>query len=49
MNRTQTVITTCTRDCPNTCGLIATVKNGRLTKLDHPHRSGPHPDCRPGG
>lgn len=35
-----TVVTTCTRDCPNTCGLIATVTNGRLTGLrgdpDHP-------------
>ncbi|MGD9162712.1 MAG: molybdopterin-dependent oxidoreductase [Desulfobacteraceae bacterium] len=34
------IITTCTRDCPNTCGLIATVLNGRLVKLsgspDHP-------------
>jgi anaerobic selenocysteine-containing dehydrogenase/GMP synthase-like glutamine amidotransferase len=32
--------TSCTRDCPNTCGLIATVEDGRLVKLggnpDHP-------------
>lgn len=27
------VITTCTRDCPNTCGLIATVEDGRVTGL----------------
>lgn len=34
------VVTTCTRDCPNTCGLVATVENGRLTRLagdpEHP-------------
>jgi len=34
------VITTCTRDCANTCGLVATVEDGRLVKLtgdpDHP-------------
>ncbi len=29
----QHIITTCTRDCPNTCGLIATVRDGRLVKL----------------
>lgn len=38
------VITTCTRDCPNACGLIATVENGRLTRLqgdpDHPLTGG---------
>jgi anaerobic selenocysteine-containing dehydrogenase/GMP synthase-like glutamine amidotransferase len=27
------IVTTCTRDCPNTCGLIATVENGRLVGL----------------
>lgn len=27
------VTTTCTRDCPNTCGLLATVEKGRLTRL----------------
>lgn len=36
----KTVYTTCTRDCPNTCGLSAVVKNGRLVRLtgsrDHP-------------
>ncbi|WP_461210676.1 molybdopterin-dependent oxidoreductase [Desulfocurvus sp. DL9XJH121] len=36
----KTVVTTCTRDCANTCGLVATVDNGRLVKLagdpDHP-------------
>jgi len=37
---TKTITTTCTRDCPNTCGLVATVENGRLVKLagdrEHP-------------
>ena len=36
----KTIITTCTRDCPNTCGLIATIENGRVIGLkgsaDHP-------------
>ncbi|MBE0585969.1 MAG: molybdopterin-dependent oxidoreductase, partial [Desulfofustis sp.] len=36
----RTIATTCTRDCPNTCGLIATVEDGRLVRLtgnpDHP-------------
>ncbi|MDQ7830241.1 MAG: molybdopterin-dependent oxidoreductase [Desulfovibrionaceae bacterium] len=40
MSDSKTVITTCTRDCPNACGLVATVKDGRLTGLagnpDHP-------------
>ncbi len=40
MNDAKTVITTCTRDCPNACGLVASVKNGRLVRLagnpDHP-------------
>lgn len=40
MTDTKEITTTCTRDCPNTCGLVATVKNGRLTRLagspDHP-------------
>ena len=30
---TETIITTCTRDCPNTCGLMATVEDGRLVGL----------------
>ena len=30
---TQTIYTTCTRDCPNTCGLSAVVKDGRLIAL----------------
>ncbi|WP_319583993.1 molybdopterin-dependent oxidoreductase [uncultured Pseudodesulfovibrio sp.] len=38
------IVTTCTRDCPNSCGLIATVEDGRLVKLsgdpDHPLTSG---------
>ena len=29
----KTVVTTCTRDCPSTCGLVATVEDGRLTGL----------------
>lgn len=36
----ERIITTCTRDCPNACGLIAIVENGRVLKLvgnsDHP-------------
>ncbi|MEF2229615.1 MAG: molybdopterin-dependent oxidoreductase [Pseudodesulfovibrio sp.] len=36
----RTVVTSCTRDCPNTCGLVATVEDGRLVRLvgdpDHP-------------
>ncbi len=40
MRHTKEIITTCTRDCPNTCGLVATVQNGRLMRLagspDHP-------------
>ncbi|MHC1759508.1 MAG: molybdopterin-dependent oxidoreductase [Negativicutes bacterium] len=38
------IITTCTRDCPNACGLIAVVENGRVTELagnpDHPVTQG---------
>lgn len=38
------VYTTCTRDCPNTCGLSAVVENGRLVRLtgskDHPLTQG---------
>jgi len=34
------IVTTCTRDCPNTCGLVATVRDGHLVGLagspDHP-------------
>ena len=40
MHNTQKIITTCTRDCPNTCGLVATVREGRLVRLtgspEHP-------------
>ena len=36
--------TTCTRDCPSTCGLLATVENGRLVRLtgnpEHPLTKG---------
>jgi len=39
-----TIVTTCTRDCPNTCGLLATVRDGRLVALtgapDHPLTQG---------
>ncbi|GAB7079339.1 molybdopterin-dependent oxidoreductase [Megalodesulfovibrio paquesii] len=31
--RTHIVTTSCTRDCPNTCGLLATVEEGRLVRL----------------
>ena len=38
------IITTCTRDCPNTCGMIATVEDGKLTGLKgnpaHPYTQG---------
>ena len=44
MNSPQTIVTTCTRDCPNTCGLMATVQDGRLAGLkgnpDHPLTKG---------
>lgn len=30
---TETLRTVCNRDCPDACGLIATVENGRLTRL----------------
>ncbi|MHC1711320.1 MAG: molybdopterin-dependent oxidoreductase [Solidesulfovibrio sp.] len=33
MSDTRTIRTTCTRDCANTCGLLATVEDGRLVKL----------------
>ena len=40
----ETVITTCTRDCTNTCGLAAVVEDGRLQALkgnpDHPYTRG---------
>ncbi|QGY40559.1 molybdopterin-dependent oxidoreductase [Pseudodesulfovibrio cashew] len=43
MTKTR-IITSCTRDCPNTCGLVATVEDGRLVGLtgnpDHPLTSG---------
>ena len=26
--------TTCNRDCPDACGIVATVENGRITRLD---------------
>ncbi len=42
-NRTE-IITTCTRDCPNSCGLVATVEDGTLIRLtgstDHPLTKG---------
>ncbi len=44
MSQDKHIFTTCTRDCPNTCGLIATVNNGLLTALkgapDHPFTKG---------
>lgn len=33
MSQIKTILTTCTRDCPNTCGLVATVEDGRLVHL----------------
>lgn len=40
MQNRQKIITTCTRDCPNTCGLVALVEEGRLVRLtgssEHP-------------
>ncbi len=40
MSELKEIYTTCTRDCPNTCGLVAQVENGRLVKLkgapEHP-------------
>ncbi len=33
MTSSKTVVTTCTRDCPNACGLVATVEDDRLTRL----------------
>lgn len=33
MADTQTIITTCTRDCPNTCGLEVTIEDGKLVKM----------------
>ncbi|WP_419175960.1 molybdopterin-dependent oxidoreductase [Desulfosediminicola sp.] len=39
----KTITTTCTRDCPNTCGLVATVEDGIITRL---HGSPDHPLTR---
>lgn len=33
MSDIKKITTTCTRDCPNTCGLEATVEDGRLMRL----------------
>lgn len=44
MRSRTTIPTTCTRDCPNTCGLVATVEHGRLVSLkgdpNHPYTRG---------
>jgi len=41
---TKKILTTCTRDCPNTCGLVATVEHGKITSLKgspaHPYTKG---------
>ncbi len=29
----KTIVTTCTRDCPGACSIIASVENGKVTKL----------------
>lgn len=38
------IVTTCTRDCPSCCGLVAEVEDGRLTAIkgnpDHPLNAG---------
>lgn len=43
-SRIKEVITTCTRDCPDTCGIIAEVREGRVVRLrgaaDHPVTQG---------
>jgi anaerobic selenocysteine-containing dehydrogenase len=42
--RRREVVTTCTRDCTNTCGLVATVEDGRVVRLrgdpNHPFTRG---------
>ena len=42
--KTRRIVTTCTRDCPSCCGLVAHVEDGRLTALtgnpDHPLNRG---------
>lgn len=44
MNKRKDVVTTCTRDCANSCGLVATVQDGQLIKLagdpQHPFTKG---------
>ena len=44
MSKIKHITTTCTRDCPNTCGLVATVQDGRLIELsgapEHPLTKG---------
>lgn len=41
---TRRIVTTCTRDCPSCCGLVAEVEDGRLTAItgnpDHPLNKG---------
>ncbi len=32
--KTTEVVTTCTRDCPSACGVVATVENGRVVSLE---------------
>ncbi len=43
-SKPETVVTTCTRDCTNTCGLLAIVADGRVQALkgnpDHPFSRG---------
>jgi len=40
MSQPTKIRTTCNRDCPDACGVVATVENGRITKLqgdpEHP-------------
>ena len=43
MRDIKKIITTCTRDCPNTCGLEATVEDGRLVRLTGSKKSSADP------
>ena len=44
MEGTEQRKTTCNRDCPDTCSIVATVENGRIVKIggdpDHPVTQG---------
>src|ERR1051325_925951 len=44
MSQTKTIRAVCPHDCPDTCGMLVTVEDGRATKLrgdpDHPFTRG---------